>query len=407
VSLTVAGNQLTIAPAVGTSGPFVVDVTVSDGTLSTTGTIRVNVRNLQPPTLGALADQAVTAGGTLTVTPPGSDPNGLPLSYTAAVDTQAYQLKTALGLYLDPGGLYTNYRGQGEVYLRGTSSASHYDNGGGDSWYYIMPDGDLYEFTANYSTPALVGTLVAHLGTAFYDDPTLLTNATPPPPVSLTVAGNQLTVAPAAIASGSFVIDLTAGDGALSTTGTFRVNIQNDQFPTLAPIVDQSVTAGGALTVTLPGSDPDGLPLTYTANVDTRAYQLKTALGLYSDPHGLYTNFRGQGEKYLRGTSSASHYDNGGGDSWYYIMPGGDLYEFTGPYGDSTLDGTFVAHLGTAYYDDPTLLTNATLPAMSLTVSGNRLTIAPAAGSSGSFVVDVTVSDGMLGNSRTFVVKVS
>jgi RHS repeat-associated protein len=85
------------------------------------------------------------------------------------------------------------------------------------------------------------------------------------------------------------------------------------------------------------------------------------AYGFYADAGGYYLNYRGQNEKYLRGTVSSQNYSNGGGDFWYYILPNGDLYEFTPPYANSTLTGVLVsgAHLGTAYYNDPSLLTGA------------------------------------------------
>jgi hypothetical protein len=181
----------------------------------------------QPPTLAAVADQAVAAGGSVTVALQGSDPGGLPLTYSATAETQAYYLKSTLGLYLDPGGLYTNYRGQGEEYLRGTSSANNFNNGGGDFWYYILPGGDLYEFTAPYVTPALTGTLVAHLGVAYYNDPTLLTDASSsPPPVTLGVAGNELTITPGDGYTGTFVVVATADDGQASTSTSFKVTVQ-------------------------------------------------------------------------------------------------------------------------------------------------------------------------------------
>ena len=50
--------------------------------------------------------------------------------------------------------------------------------------------------------------------------------------------------------------------------------------PTLAAIADQTVAAGQSLTLTLNGSDPAGLPLTYSARVDSLAYHLKSTLGL-------------------------------------------------------------------------------------------------------------------------------
>src|SRR5439155_1165790 len=81
-----------------------------------------------------------------------------------------------------------------------------------------------------------------------------------------------------------------------------------NQPPTLAPIADQTVPAGGSVTVTLQGTDPDGDSLTYSAQAETLPYWLDQTYGLYQDSHGYYTNARGQGEKYLRGTASSQNY---------------------------------------------------------------------------------------------------
>ena len=130
------------------------------------GTLTVNPTNLTD-----------TAGQPLTVTLQGSGPSGHTLTYSASAETLTYWLEQTYGFYEDPGGYYTGYRGQQEEYLRAKVSANGYNTGGIDPWYYILPNGDLYEFTPPYTNPALTGVLVAQLGTAVYNDPSLLWNA--------------------------------------------------------------------------------------------------------------------------------------------------------------------------------------------------------------------------------------
>ena len=58
-------------------------------------------------------------------------------------------------------GTMTSQLGQGEEYLVGTASANGYAPSSPDGfWYYILPNGDLYEETPPYSNTALVGVLV-------------------------------------------------------------------------------------------------------------------------------------------------------------------------------------------------------------------------------------------------------
>jgi hypothetical protein len=87
---------------------------------------------------------------------------------------------------------------------RGASSRTH-----------LLPGGDLYEQSPTSSGSSTIsGVLVAHLGPAVYDDPSLLWNAQDTPvPVSSTVVGNQLTIAPDSGHTGTFVIFVTVDDG--------------------------------------------------------------------------------------------------------------------------------------------------------------------------------------------------
>jgi hypothetical protein len=410
VTTDASGNASIVftAPTSVTPGYFI-SSTATDSADNTSefSLDRVVTANL-PPTLAAIPDQTMAPyPAALSVTLNGGDADGDPLAYSATARTLPSWLKSTFGLYQDPGGYFTSYRGQGEKYLRGTASASGYNDSGG-YWYYILPNGDLYEFTPPYSNPVLTGTLVAHLGTAIYDDPSLLWNASNVAvSATLTVSTNTLAVAPNAGYTGTFVVIATVSDGQATASRSFKVAVAAaNQSPTLAPIPDQTITSSMAVVILL-GSDPNGLSLTYSATTETLPYWLKSTFGLYQDPGGYFTSYRGQGEKYLRGTSSASGYSDPSG-YWYYILPNGDLYEFTPSYSNPVLTGALVAHLGMAAYNDPSILWNATntsVPA-ALSVSGNVLTITPNAGFTGSFVVIATVSNGGMMASRSFKVTV-
>jgi len=409
VTLLVSGNQLTITPNAGFTGVFYVTATDTDGYYGASQTFQVNV--IAPPTLAPIASQFVVTGQSLTVTLQGTDPNGLPLTYGATALTQLYWLKSTYGFYEDAGGYYTDYRGQQEEYLRAKVSFDNYNTGGIDPWYYILPNGSLYEFTPPYTNPNLVGALVAQLGTAVYNNPSLLWNASNvAAPVTLGIAGSQLTITPNAGFTGVFYVTASDTDGYAIASQTFQVTvIASNAPPTLAPIASQTVTAGQSLTVTLQGTDPNGLPLTYGATALTQLYWLNSTYGFYEDAGGYYTNYRGQMEEYLRGKVSANGYSNGGGDFWYYILPDGDLYEFTPPYTTTALTGALVADVGVAVYDDPSLLWNASNVAVPVTllVSGNQLTITPNTGFTGVFYVIATATDGYATASRAFQVTVT
>jgi hypothetical protein len=180
--------------------------------------------------------------------------------------------------------------------------------------------------------------------------------------------------------------------------------------PTLAPIPDQTISAGSSATVTLVGTDPNGLSLTYSAQAETLPFWLKSTYGLFEDSNGFFNNARGAGEIYFRGTVSSQGYTTPGGP-WYYLLPNGDFYEFTPApdYVHLPLQGVFLAHLGVAYYSNPSLLLNAqnsAVPAI-LSVSRNQLAITPNTGYTGTFVVIASVSNGQASASTSFKVTVS
>jgi hypothetical protein len=375
VDVTAVGVGTAALKAVLRSGSF---------PASTSAVVGVTVTpTAAPPTLAPIADQAVAAGQSLTLTLQGNDPAGLPLTYSATVDSLAYHLKATLGLHEAAAGFYTNVYGGGEQWVQGT----------GGTWYYILPSGAFYQWSG--AAGQLTGTLVAQLGSAYNANPSLLVNAQPGQgQATVSVVGARLTITPNPGFSGPLFVTASVSDGQQSASQAFQLTVTASAPPTLAPIVNQTVAAGQSLTLTLQGNDPTGLPLTYSATVDSLAYHLKATLGLYSTGN-YFTNWGGGGEQWVQGT----------GGVWYYLLPSGAFYRWSG----SGLTGTLVAQLGPAYNADPSLLVNAQPGQGQATVSvvGSALTITPAAGFTGPLFVTASVSDGQRSASQAFQLTVS
>ncbi len=392
-----------------TPDPNLVGLVTTGGILNAAAALTGN----QAPTLVSIPNKVILANSSTTITLNGSDSDGDILTYGAVAQTQCYWLNQTYGFFEDSGGYYLNYRGKQEKYLRAEISANNYGRAYGIPWYYVLPNGDLYEFTPDYSRSSLVGVLLTNVGVAVYNDPSLLWNAqNVAVPVSLTISSNNLTIVPNVGYGGIFYVVASVNDnqGNLAYQ-SFAVTVQTNPPPTLAPISNQSMGRSPAtLNVTLSGSDVAGNPLTYSAITETQNYWLRAAYGIYEDAGGYYLNYRGQQEKYLRGKISANNYYNsGGGDFWYYVLPNGGLYEFTPPYTNASLAGNLVTNVGMTVYNDPSLLWNAQNASVAvLTTSGNILTIAPNSGFTGMFIVVASVSDNY-GNSasQSFQVNVS
>lgn len=106
--------------------------------------------------------------GTETVTlrlAPGGYGIGVPSATHYLADNDALPLQVG----------FATFEGSGpeEKFFGGTASANGYIDPDGP-WYYMLPNGDLFEFTPPYSNPELSGVRLAQLGSVYYEYPTLL-----------------------------------------------------------------------------------------------------------------------------------------------------------------------------------------------------------------------------------------
>jgi hypothetical protein len=377
-TIGINGATLTITPSAGFVGQLFVTATVSNGYGTASQSFRLSV--IAPPTLAPIADQTISPGQSLTLTLQGSDPAGLPLTYSATVDSQEYHLRAQLGLSYG-GSLYYNWGGKNEKWVFGSGGAQ----------YFILPGGAFYRWDGSSRAS---GTWIADLPVADYNDPSLLYNAQAGQgQAKVSLSGATLTITPNAGFVGVLYITASVSDGYLSASQAFQLAVI--ATPTLAPIPDQEMGVNQSLTLTLQGSDPAGLPLTYSAIVDTLEHHLRVQLGLYYSG-SLYYNWGGKQEKWVSGAGGAQ----------YFILPTGSFYRWDG---SDTASGTWIANLPVADYNDPSLLYDAQAgqaQAM-VSVSGAQLTITPNADFTGVLYVTAIVSDGRLSASQTFKVTVA
>jgi subtilisin family serine protease len=220
------------------------------------------------PTLAAIGTQNVGLGGSVSVGLNASDAAGKTITLTANVlgysagNALAYTLKQSLGLSY-AGSYYTNSWGKNEKWLEGS----------GGAYYAILPDGEFRKWTGTLDGMMSASNLIATLDPTVYADPSLLWNAAPAAaaPLTLTITGNQLTIA-AGQTAGTYTVDVTASDGTQSVDQKFSVvvigaaNGTVDHGPVWTPIADKTMHQG-TLTVPLTATDPDGDKLTFSASV--------------------------------------------------------------------------------------------------------------------------------------------
>jgi hypothetical protein len=221
ISATVVGNQVTLSPAPSFVGTYTVIVTAKDGQMSATASFTVTVTNA-PPQLAAIADQTVSTGQTMLQVPlSASDPDGDALTFTATVLTPSaalYQLEQQIKARPYSGqNYYTNTWGYNEKWLMSPDG----------NWYALLPGGKLYRWAGSMPATLQAANLVAALDPIVYTYPQLLWNAQPPiaPAFTVPVVGDTLTVQRPANLTGVFQVQVTASDGAATSTQTFWLTL--------------------------------------------------------------------------------------------------------------------------------------------------------------------------------------
>jgi subtilisin family serine protease len=169
-----------------------------------------------PPCLASIPDHTTTGGFSVVLS--ASDPSGMPLTFSAAVTSSnslPYQLTQTYGLTYT-GSYHTNWRGMREKWLLGANN----------QWYFILPSGELRLWLGSRTASLAPNALVTTLTSAYYANPSLLWNAQPQnPSIRFFFSGNRLYVGSPGTFLGSYVIQVTASDGSLSTSQSFTVNV--------------------------------------------------------------------------------------------------------------------------------------------------------------------------------------
>ncbi len=218
------------------------------------------------------------------------------------------------------------------------------------------------------------------------------------PAVTLSLSGSQLTIDPDITFAGAFTVEVTASNGSATATKLFNVTVTNTA-PTLGSIATQTLLASQTTTtVALARSDADGDAVTLSARVlapSALAYQVDQQNGLRQANNSYYLNHAGRNEKWLLGNNS----------QWYVLLPDGGLYRWVTNIATTLTAANLVAQFDASFYNEPRLLWDArpaTVPAITLSISGTTLSVQRAASLTGVYFVEVIASDGAATTKQTF-----
>jgi RHS repeat-associated protein len=170
---------------------------------------------------------------------------------------------------------------------------------------------------------------------------------------------------------------------------------EGPEAPVIQPIDRQQVRYGDANRVTLVAMDPNGDPLSWTAELQSIEYYVSHQFGLRpgADPRE-HRNWLGRDEKWLLGESG-----------WYFVEPDGSLYRWGGGAG---LADTWIAKVSSLTHADTSLLyqSQPDQARARIQVQDQSVTIEPEPDFVGSLIATVHVTDGVFVQSATWTVDV-
>ena len=386
-------------PGFSDAGTYPITVTATDSTnskLFDSKTFNLIVTNInRGPTLAAIADQAVAEGASLSITLSGSDPDNDLLIYSAANLPSFVTLATNV-LTVKPG---FSDAGSYKI-VAATSDGS-------------LADSKSFTIIVTATNRAPVLDPVIDQTVAEGASLTLALNAKDPDgdivtytasglPTFASMTGGQITFAPGFSDAGSYPLRVTASDGKLSDSKSFNLVVSaTNRAPILTAVADLNVAEGATASITLSAKDPDGDTVVLGAE-NLPSFATITGATIQFAP-----GFEAAGSYTIRATASDGKLIDG--KSFVVIVSATNRApELAAIAAQSVAEnGNLIIDLLAKDADGDTLTFGTkNLPPFAI-LSGSQITVTPSFENAGSYTIDVTVSDGKLGDSKPFTLTVT
>ncbi|WP_109830804.1 putative Ig domain-containing protein [Reichenbachiella versicolor] len=395
------------------SGTYNVTISVSDGALSDSETFLITVTDLpEPPVLAPLTDKTVLEADNLSFTASATDPNGGSLTYSldAASIALGMTINSNTGAFL-----WTPTTSQSGVY---SVTITVSDGALTDSETFDITVIDLPEapVLATIGSKTVIETN-ALIFTATAADPNvgdILTYSLDAASIAQGMTINSSTGVyswtPSISQSGSYNVTVSVTDGTFIDSETFLITVVDfPEPPVLAAITDKTILEGNTLLLIASATDPNGGSLTYSLDAASIALgmTINSNIGLIQ-----WTPTTSQSGVYLV-TITVS--DGALTDSKTFNITVTDLPEapILAAIGDQVVRSNRTLTF-TATATDPNIGDNLTYSldaisiayGMSINANSGFFSWTPHHTYIGTFNVTVTVSDGALTDSETFLVRI-
>jgi hypothetical protein len=272
--LSVNASTGFIAGVPNTVGTFSVVASVSDGSLSTSRTfLWTVVSGNSPPVLTNPGSLITDVGQSVSLQLTASDPDGQPISFTAA------GLPPGLTIGTNTGAIVGQPTTAGSYTVTVTVSDGSLTASQTFAW--TIRTANLPPALTNpgsqTSTVGQVTTLQLHASDPNGD---VLTYVAAGLPVGLQLAPDTGVIAGTPSIAGNFNVTVTVSDGSLFTSQTFAWSVRNaNQAPTLTNPGSQTGDVGQPSLLQLQATDPNGDALTFSATGLPAGLQLATSTG--------------------------------------------------------------------------------------------------------------------------------
>jgi hypothetical protein len=412
VGVSITGSTLTLTPGTDFIGDASITVTVSDGSLEDSGSFTLTVSPVNDaPILEDISSQEIAEDGDLVIVLSADDIDGDNLTFSAeSTDAEVSVLVSNDSLYMTPA---ADWNGSSVITVTvddGSGSDNATDSGTFTLTVTPVNDAPIIADISSQSTPEETAVDVALSAADIDEDDLTYIAVSDTSAVVVSVTGSTLTLTPGTDFIGDAQITVTVSDGSLEDSSSFTLTITpvNDA-PVLAGISDQEITEDGGLVIVLSAEDIDGDALSYSAeSADANVTVLVSNDSLYMTPSADWN-----GSSVITVTVDDGSGEDNATDTGTFtltVTPVNDAPIIADISAQSTPEETAIDVALAASDIDEDALTYSAMSdtsAVVVSITGSILTLTPGTDFIGDAQITVTVTDGSLEDSGSFVLTVS